>query len=460
MTLCQRLKRIVSPQAPRFHDWVSAGRARIGLLEAGLITVCVGLSAAWFLWQPDVTSTNRPPAVELRRQDPRVVAPSRDAGAPEVVALTEDGIKLYSIGQYAEACQRFADAFERDQSNSTLRLNLARCFEGWGWQMLRAGRPEEANALFRQGLRQAPESEPLLKGIGLSAIHAGRPEEALEPLEAVVHSRPDAEATLLLAKLYDQRDQTDRAITLLRKLLEHEPNHSEAGALLAKLERERQAESGFWRDESRHFIVKYRGVRELEIRRVVLQLLEELYDRVGGELAVYPPEKVTVILYPEERFQEVTGAHRWASGLFDGKIRLPVGSLDGRSRALERLLTHEYTHALIHIATRGRAPRWLHEGLAQHEEGMQLLPGMSAKSGITLASLEAVFQESDVERARQGYQLALWVVRDLLARGGVHSIRQLLERVGQGEAIDAALSLVYGLPLAELERQWRVSLRG
>ena len=397
---------------------------------------------------------------ERARGEPFLLTTPKSGGIPEAMALAEDGVKLYSLGQYAEACQRFSDALERDLSNTSLRLNLARCFEGWGWEALRAGRPEEARSLFRQGLRQDPESGPLLKGMGLSAIHAGQAEEAVEPLEAALRYGPDAEATLLLAKIYDQKDQTDRAITLLRRLLEREPGHPEAAKLVQKLERERLAESGFWKDESRHFIVKYRGARELELRRQVLALLEEIYDRVGGDLGHYPEEKITIILYPEERFQEATGARHWANGIFDGKIRLPLGSLDGRTRVLERLLAHEYTHALIHLATRGRSPRWLHEGLAQYEEGAVVLPGPLPGSEITLAELESLLQDGDLDRARQGYQLALAVVRDLIARGGLSAVRELLSRLGEGDPAASALSRVYGVSVTELERQWKRSFGG
>jgi hypothetical protein len=436
-----------------------------GPVEAGLLLLAVGLVVTWFVWSPAQRLESDPDEVDARPH-PRLVEAPPNAGPPkaeqlpEVTLLTEEGIRFYSTGQYPEACQRFTEALEKDLGNSTLRLNLARCFEGWGWQALRSGRPDESIALFRQGLRQNPDGAPLLKGLGLAAIHAGRPEEALEPLEASVRSAPDPEAALLLARLYDQRNQTDRALSHLRRLLTADPSHADAIALLQKLEREHQAEAGYWKDESQHFIVKYHGARELEIRRVVTQILEEAAERVGRDLAFSPSEKITVILYPDERFQEITGAHLWVSGLFDGKIRLPVGALSGRTRGLERLLTHEYSHAVIHLVSKGRAPRWLQEGLAQHQEGLPDDPNLQLSGGITLRGLEALLKEGDLAKARMGYQLSLWLVRDLLQRGGMERIRQLLTRLGGGEPVGEALLKIYGLPMAELERQWSRLLSG
>lgn len=408
-------------------------------------------------------SLRDPPAPARQPANPgtRLVGlpPSR-VELPEVSILTEEGIRFYSAGQYPDACQRFADALERERENSILRQNVARCFEGWGWQSLRAGRAEEAGLLFGQGLQQEPEAPPLLTGFALAAIHAGRPDEALEPLERAVTVSPDPEATLLLARLYDQRDRSDRAIAHLRRLLERDPSHPEATRLLDKLERERRAEAGYRKDETAHFVVKYREPGEPEIRRVVLGILEEVRADVGREFDFFPSEKVTVILYPDERFQEVTGTHHWVSGIFDGKIRLPVGALSGRTQALERLLTHEYTHAVVHLLARGRAPRWLQEGLAQHAERISDDPDLHLSGGMTLAGLEALLRDGDLAKARMGYQVSLWVVRDLLQRGGMERMRELLARLGSGESAAGAVPRVYGLPLAELEAQWRSLLQG
>lgn len=430
-------------------------RSLFGPIEMGLCLLVAGLATAWFVLSP----ASRHSGVADTRPQLAEVPPNR-AQLPEVTLLTEEGIRFYSTGHYPEACQRFAEALEKEAENPTLRLNLARCFEGWGWQALRAGRPDESVALFRQGLHQNPDGAPLLKGLALASIHAGRPEDALESLEASVRNTPDPEATFLLARLYDQRDQTERAIAHLRRLLARDPSRADATALLQKIERERRAEAGYRKDESRHVIVKYRGPSELEISRVVTRIFEEAALQAGRDFAFSPSEKITVILYPNERFQEATGAHRWVSGLFDGKIRLPVGALSGRTPGLERLLIHEYTHAVVHLMSKGRAPRWLQEGLAQHREGLPDDTDLHLSGGMTLAGLEALLGDEDLAKAREGYRISLWLVRDLLQRGGMEGIRQLLTRLGGGEPLGEALLKIYGLPMAELERQWSRLLSG
>ena len=126
----------------------------------------------------------------------------------------------------------------------------------------------------------------------------------------------------------------------------------------------------------------------------------------------------------------------------------------------ERLAGHEYAHAAIHELTRGRAPRWLHEGLAQVLEGAPSDPILKAPAGLTLAGVEALATDSDPLRARAGYDIALWIVRDLLERGDLESMRELLARLGAGETLGEAMPRVYGLRLTELESQWRRVLGG
>jgi hypothetical protein len=122
---------------------------------------------------------------------------------------------------------------------------------------------------------------------------------------------------------------------------------------------------------------------------------------------------------------------------------------------VERLVLHEYAHAAIHDLTRGRAPRWLHEGLAQVLEGRPPDPMLRVPGSPSLAGIETLATDPDPLRARAGYDLALWVVSDLMDRGGMGPVRELLVRLGAGASVEDALARVYGLRLTDLESRWR-----
>ncbi len=350
----------------------------------------------------------------------------------------EEAVRLYAAGQFARACERFSHAAADEPTSEPRRQDVVRCFEGWGWHVLREGRPDEAALLFSRGLAETPDDPALLKGLGLAAVHSGRPHEALGPLERAVRAEPDPDVRLLLAHLHDHRDDPAKAITHLRAVLEREPSHEAARKLLAKVERERRAEAGFQRDVTPRFVVKYAAAGDREARRAIIAHLETAAERVGRLLGYTPQQRTTVVLYEHDEFRDVTRAHSWA----------------------KRLVVHEYAHAAIHDLSRGRAPRWLHEGLAQVLEGTASDPMLQVPGGLTLAGVEALAGESDPLRARAGYDIALWVVRDLLDRGGIEALRELLSRLGAGESVAEAMPRVYGLRLTELESQWRRVLGG
>ena len=74
------------------------------------------------------------------------------------------------------------------------------------------------------------------------------------------------------------------------------------------------------------------------------------------------PQAITVILYPLQEFREVTQAPENVAGLYDGKIRVPLGGLQRVDDAARRLLVHELTHAFVHSKTRGNCPTWRRSG--------------------------------------------------------------------------------------------------
>ena len=89
----------------------------------------------------------------------------------------------------------------------------------------------------------------------------------------------------------------------------------------------------------------------------------------------------------------------------------------------------------MHDLTRGRAPRWLHEGLAQALDGTPADPLLRVPGRPTLTGLEEMLGDPDPVRARAGYDIALWVVHDLLDRGGMPAMRSFMARLGRGDAI-------------------------
>ena len=49
------------------------------------------------------------------------------------------------------------------------------------------------------------------------------------------------------------------------------------------------------------------------------------YSRIGKTLNSFPTETLTVILYTNREFHDITRSPAWATGNYDGRIRIAVG---------------------------------------------------------------------------------------------------------------------------------------
>src|SRR5205807_4419566 len=113
-----------------------------------------------------------------------------------------------------------------------------------------------------------------------------------------------------------------------------------------------------------HFTVSFEGPEQGELATKALDALERAYWRVGDTLSAYPTAAVPVVLYSNEQFRDITRSPSWAAGAYDGTIRVPMRGALEKKEELDRVLSHEFTHALIRtLASRG-VPAWLNEGLA------------------------------------------------------------------------------------------------
>jgi tetratricopeptide (TPR) repeat protein len=130
---------------------------------------------------------------------------------------------------------------------------------------------------------------------------------------------------------------------------------SELEAFHARLLREKQAHLNFISESTKHFKIEYDGYEHGGISRTVIGMLEDAYSTIGRDLDYYPSEPITVILYTNHDFHDVTQSPGWVGGFFDkrdGKIRVPVRGAVGKEALLRIILFHEYVHALIYSITK------------------------------------------------------------------------------------------------------------
>jgi hypothetical protein len=306
-----------------------------------------------------------------------------------------------------------------------------------GWDALNAGRVSEAASAFDAALKLTPQQPTLLLGAGIAARLQGREDDARRLLLDALAIEPAlTEASLVLGAVLYQSGDIDAAIDTYERALVHASGHPRLLQQLEAWHREANLHSGFHRKLANHFTVLFEGPAEADLADRAVAILEGAYLRIGTALFTYPTEVITVVLYTREQFHDITQSPEWAGGAYDGRIRVPVQGALANPAEFERVLTHEFTHALVHsIAPRG-VPFWLDEGLAVRFEGSEpegkRTRVRSAPALLPLPRLEASFATLSAADATLAYAQSAVTVQAMFEQAGGAAIVSLLEAVGTG----------------------------
>jgi tetratricopeptide (TPR) repeat protein len=267
-----------------------------------------------------------------------------------------------------------------------------------------------------------------------------------------------AEMHHILGKAHYFREEMDRAIEEFQQALALKDD-ANIRASLEKAMLEARTARGFDQKRLSHFIVSYEGETTESTGRMVLDALERSRASLVSQLGFEPEEPVIVILYPRRSYREMGGPH-WSAGLFDGKIRMPVGGLSQVDQQIRDTLQHELVHAFIHARSGESAPRWLHEGVAQYMEGTRVEDGgqLLARALADGSSFEHCLPTAQCD-VRIFYPAAASLVDYLIQLRGVGGIRDLLSALREGGDIDASLMKVLGKDEGTLISEWEHFVR-
>ena len=329
-----------------------------------------------------------------------------------------------------------------------------------GWAAIDQERYGEAFETFAAAIEVAPDDPSAWLGSGFAAYMLGQNEEAEERLEQALSLEPRlTDASRILGDLYHRTGRSQEAIATYEAALEHAPGDADIAGRLADWQTQDDLHDGFYESRGVHFRVLFEGPSDDALARRIVEMLEAAYLNVGGRLGTYPADAVTVILYTQQQFQDITRSPGWAAGIYDGRIHVPVrGALENRGE-LERVLTHEFVHALV-VGLGGRTvPVWLNEGLATYFE-----PGGLARSTEMLGRVSARPSLSDLHTSFAGlpgahaavaYAMSADAVDRLISLRGPSAIVLLLKDLAQGVSFSSAFHRRMAVRYDEFERMVR-----
>ena len=313
---------------------------------------------------------------------------------------------------------------------------------------------EKASSLFLRALQVRPALGSARVGYALGEIALGRDERALPVvLDGLVRDPSSADLHELLGDLRNREELVADAVQSWKTAFRLSPN-DRLREKITKGERELHAGRHYDFKAAAHFNIRSDGQLAPELLGEVIDFLEDRYDELSYTFHHSPPQPITVLLYPEREFRDVTQASDSVAGLYDGKIRVPLGGIRRVDERARRVLVHELTHAVVHSKTRGNCPRWLHEGLAQRMEGRSLSRVHQRQVRDLLQSTGPAGWES----REFSYPAALSLTLYLESRRGLGGLLAVLSNLGEGQEPETALRDIFGEGYTAICRRWAKSL--
>lgn len=337
----------------------------------------------------------------------------------------------------------------------------AAILEQAGWDAIRAGKTADAIDAFREAIKLDPKNAMLRLGAGTAEFIARHDPEAKAYLAQALDLDPKlTRARAQLAQVYKRQGDIQEAIRLYELVAADVPGDTGVRDTLERWTRERDLHERMRLEVGDHFTVSFEGVQDAAMASQALDSLERAFWRICDVFGAFPPRTIAVVLYSGEQFRDITRSPQWAAAAYDGAIRVPMQGAGEKGEDLDRVLAHEFTHALIRsMATRG-LPTWLNEGLASALESASLdwaTKTMSKASSVpSLDQLSPPFSSLGGGDAQVAYAASALAAQQLLDEAGGAAVANLLRDLGDGVRLEDAFLHRIGKSLADFQASLRL----
>ncbi len=325
-----------------------------------------------------------------------------------------------------------------------------------GWDAIKRNNLPVAAASFKEAITLDPKNAALRLGAGMAAFLQRHDAEAKSHYEQALQLDPKLTvARVQLGMVVRRQGDFQEAIRQFEIVAAEDPAHAAVRETLDRWKRERELHERMRLEVGDFFTVSFEGPEDAALAAQALESLNRAYWRICDVFGAFPPKSVPVVLYTGEQFRDVTRSPEWAAAAYDGIIRVPMRGAGEKGEDLDRVLAHEFSHALIRsLATRG-LPTWLNEGLASVLENEDLSwtdkPLRAVTTAPSLARLSGSFSKLGGADAQVAYAFSARAAKRLLDEAGGVAVANLLRDLGEGVEFDAAFLHRIQRSLADFE---------
>jgi len=341
----------------------------------------------------------------------------------------------------------------------------------------------------------------LLSGVALD-VSLTRAGDGLTEAQAALERRDGGAAYRLAQCIHLQRPHDPQVLALLTKAslyrgeyveagqwaerwAEIEPSNDTAKGWKAFAEQTAWAVQDFKIYRSPHFVLRLQDERDGVLAEYALAALETAYEFLGRDLSYRPEAPVRVEIFPDhQRFHAASSLSKrdievaGAVGIckFDKVMLLSPRVLLRGYRWLDAVV-HEYVHYVIVKLSDDKAPIWIHEGVAKHEESRWRSPGSLYLNPLNRTLLAQALQSGDFvafeqmepslvrletpQQVQLAYAEAASAIEFILDRVGYPGLRQIFLAMARTEArgAKAPIEQVLGMSFSDFEGVWQQFLR-
>ncbi len=311
------------------------------------------------------------------------------------------------------------------------------------WAALDTGRAQAAEQAFREAIALDPKNARLHLGFGLAAFVLRHDADAKAALEQALVLAPGlTRARAQLAQVYKRQGDLTEAIRLYDLIATEVPGDAGVRDTLERWKREAELHDRMRLTIGDFFTVSFEGAEDADMASQALESLNRAYWRICDLFGAFPPKSVPVVLYSGEQFRDITRSPQWAAAAFDGTIRVPMRGAGEKGEDLDRVLAHEFAHALIRSLATRSLPTWLNEGLASvlESDSLAWAEGRVARARRvpSLTVLSNSFSKLSGADAQVAYAASALAARRLLDEAGGTAVANLLRDLGAGVDFETA----------------------